>query len=166
MKKVILLSSVAVASGVLFANIFNSMVIAAATDSDIPNSVLAAKEFFRTVNPGNFFKIFSPASQFLTLLSLILYWRKAKNVRLFLGIALICYISGDILAVTYFHPKTDIMMSQPTPDTGTLKRLSSEWSNMNWVRSLILLIGVVCSFVAVDRFYAFKSTSKPPVEKI
>ena len=56
MRKVILLTSVAVACGVLFANIFNSIVIAAATDSDIPNSVLAAKTFFNSVNPGDFLK--------------------------------------------------------------------------------------------------------------
>jgi len=159
MKKVILLSSVAVASGVLFANIFNSMVIAVATDSDIPNSVIAAKAFFKTANPGNFFKIFSPATQFLTLLSLILYWKTTKYIRLFLVLALVCYVSGDIFAFTYFHPRTDIMMSQPIPDTGTLKKLSSEWSRMNWVRSFVLFIGVVCSFAAVDKFYSFKSNS-------
>lgn len=160
MKKVILLSSVAVASGVLFANIFNSMVIAVATDSDIPNSVLAAKAFFKTANPGNFFQIFSPASQFLTLLSLIFYWKSTKHMRLFLGIALICYIAGDIFAFTYFHPRTDMMMAHPTPDTETLRRLSSEWSRMNWVRSFVLLIGVVSSFGAVDKFYSLKRQSK------
>ena len=158
MKKVILLTSVALASGVLFANIFNSMVIASATDSDIPNSVLAAKVFFKTVNPGNFFKIFSPANQILTLLSLILCWKRSKYIRVFLGIALLCYVSGDIFAFTYFHPRTDIMMSQPTPDTQTLHRLSSEWSSMNWVRSLVLLIGVICSFVAIDKFYSKESS--------
>jgi len=163
MKKVILLSSVAVACGVLFANIFNSMVIAVATGSDIPNSVLAAKVFFKISDPGDFFKVFSPASQILTLLSLILHWNSSKKSRRFLAIALICYISGDIFAFIYFHPRTDIMMSQPTPDTETLKRLSSEWSNMNWVRSFVLLIGVVSSFVAIDRFYSSKSTSIDPV---
>jgi hypothetical protein len=159
MRKVILLTSVAVACGVLFANIFNSIVIAAATDSDIPNSVLAARRFFNSVNPGDFFKIFSPASQILTLISLILCWKKTSNIRLFLGIALICYVSGDIFAFTYFHPRTDIMMSYPTPDTETLQRLSSEWSRMNWVRSFVLFVGVVSSFLAIDRFYSLKATS-------
>jgi hypothetical protein len=51
------------------------------------------------------------------------------------------------------------MMSQPIPDTETLKRLSSEWSRMNWVRSFVLLIGVVFLFVAVDKFYSSKSNS-------
>ena len=159
MKKIILLTSAALASGVLFANIFNSLIIAAATDHDIPNSIVAAREFFKTVNPGEFFKIFSPASQCLTLLSLILYWKGPKNIRFFLGIALICYVSGDIFAFTYFHPRTDIMMSQPTPDTQTLKKLSSEWSGMNWIRSLVLLIGVFFSFAAIDKSYLLKHTA-------
>ncbi|WP_316738934.1 DUF1772 domain-containing protein [Pedobacter aquatilis] len=160
MKKVILLSSVALACGVLFANIFNSLVIANATASDIPSSVLAAKVFFKTINPGNFFAIFSPATQVLTLLSLILCWKKSKYIRVYLGIALICYVLGDVFAFTYFHPRTDLMMSEPTPDAETLKILSSEWSNMNWVRSLVLFIGIVCSFAAVDKFYLLKTQSE------
>ena len=62
MKKIILFSSVALACGVLFGNIFNSMVIFEVAQSDIPNSIVAAREYFKTVNPGDFFKIFSPAT--------------------------------------------------------------------------------------------------------
>jgi len=153
MKKIILFTSVAVASGVLFANIYTSMVIAVATDSDIPNSVIAGGEFFKVTNPGDFFKIFSPASQVLTLISLVLFWKNSKKTRLFLGLALLCFISGDIMAFIYFHPRTDLMFSNPMPDVETLKRLSSEWSNMNWVRSLILFTGLVFSFLAVDKIY-------------
>ena len=157
MKKIILLMSVAVSSGVLFSNVFNSIVIGAATDSNIPNSVIAGKEYFKFINPGDFFKIFSPASQFLTLLSLIIFWKSCKKVRLLLGIALLCHITSDILAFTYFHPRTDMMNSDPIPDSETLKRLSSEWNVMNWVRSCILLIGVVLSFLAVDKIYTSKN---------
>ena len=157
MKKIVLLMSVAVSSGVLFSNVFNSIVIGAATDSNIPNSVIAGKEYFKFINPGDFFKIFSPASQFLTLLSLIIFWKSFKKVRLLLGIALLCHITSDILAFTYFHPRTDMMNSDPIPDSETLKRLSSEWNVMNWVRSCILLIGVVLSFLAVDKIYTSKN---------
>ena len=160
MKKVILLISVALACGVLFANIFNSMVIANATASNLPDSVLAAKVFFKTINPGNFFGIFSPATQAVTLLSLILCWKKSKYIRFYLGIALICYVLGDVFAFTYFHPRTDLMMSEPTPDTDTLRILSSEWSNMNWVRSFVLFIGVLFSFLSVDKFYSSKEGSE------
>ncbi len=160
MKKVILFTSVALASGVLFANIYNSMVNAVATDSDIPNSIMAAREYFKVVNPGDFFKIFSPATQIFTLFSLILFWKTAKSLRIFLGIALLCYISEDIFAFTYFHPRNDIMyLSQPIPDTETLKKISSEWMSMNWVRSFILFIGLIFSFLAVDKAYSLNRDS-------
>lgn len=157
MKKAILFTSVALASGILFANVFNSMVISDAAKSNIPNSIVAAREYFKTVNPGDFFKIFSPLTQVFTLLALILFWKTGKSVQLFLGIAFLCYISGDIFAFTYFHPRSDIIyLSQPIPDTETLTILSSEWSSMNWVRSLVLLVGVVFSFLAVDKVYSLK----------
>jgi len=160
MKKVILFSSVALASGVLFTNIFNSMVISEAVKSDIPNSIIAAREYFKTVNPGDFFKLFSPATQVFTLLALILFWKSGKMVRLFLGIALLCYISGDIFAFTYFHPRNDLMyLSEPILDTEALKTISSEWSSMNWVRSFVLFVGVVFSFLAIDKVYSLKQNS-------
>jgi len=160
MKKVILFTSVAFACGILFANVFNSMVISDAAKSDIPNSIIAAREYFKTVNPGDFFKIFSPATQVLTLLSLILFWKTAKSVRVFLGIALLCYISGDIFAFTYFHPRNDLMyLSEPILDKETLIKIASEWSSMNWVRSFILFVGVVFSFLSIDKIYALKRNS-------
>lgn len=161
MKKAILFTSVALASGILFANVFNSMVISDAAKSDIPNSIVAAREYFKTVNPGDFFKIFSPLTQVFTLLALILFWKTGKSVQLFLGIAFLCYISGDIFAFTYFHPRSDIIyLSQPIPDTETLTRLSEEWSSMNWVRSFVLFVGVVFSFLAVDKVYSLKRNSE------
>lgn len=157
MKKLILFTSVALAGGVFFTNVFNSMVISEAVKSDIPNSVVAARAYFKTVNPGDFFKIFSPAAQIFAVLSLILFWKTAKSVKVFLGIALLCSVAGDILAFTYFHPRNDLMyLSEPILDSETLKKISSEWSSMNWVRSFILLVGVVCSFLAVDKIYKLR----------
>lgn len=157
MKKVILLTSIAVTSGVLFANIFNSMVIAVASESNIPDSITAGREYFSIVNPGDFFKIFSPLSQLLTLVLLVLFWKNPKGLRIFFGISLLCAISADVMAFTYFHPRTDVMFSTPTPDVETLKRLSNEWSTMNWLRSAVLLLGLVFSFLALDKIYTSES---------
>ena len=157
MKKIIILASASVASGILFANIYNSMVNAAAVESNIPNSIVAAREYFSTVNPGDFFKVFSPLSQLLALLSLVLFWKRSPAIRLLLAIAFLCYFAADVMAFTYFHPRNDIMyLSETLPDTETLKRIAAEWSSMNWVRSFVLLIGVVCSFLAVDKIYTRK----------
>src|SRR5688572_7415974 len=117
MRKIVLLASVAFASGILFVNIYNSLVNAVAVESNIPDSIVATREYFKTVNPGDFFKIFAPITQILALLSLILFWKKVPSARLLLGIAFICYISADILTFVYFHPRNDIMfLSEPIPN--------------------------------------------------
>lgn len=156
MKKIILFTSATFASGILFVNIYSSLVNAAAFEANIPDSIIAAREFFNTVNPGNFFKIFSPLTQLLALLALILFW-KIPAARVTLALALFCYVSADIFTFAYFHPRNDIMfLSEKLPDTETLRRTAAEWSAMNWVRSFVVLVGVVCSFLSVHRVYGVK----------
>lgn len=153
MKKVVLFTSIAFASGILFVNIFNSLVNAVAYESNIPDSIVATRVFFKTVNPGDFFKIFSPLTQILALLSLVVFWRN-QAARTFLALALLCYFAADVFTFLYFHPRNDIMfLSDPMPDTQTLKKLAHEWSSMNWLRSLIVFAGLVCSFLALDKLY-------------
>lgn len=160
MKKLVLYASVAFSSGLFFTNIYNSIVNAANWESNIPNSITATKDFFVVANPGTFFQLIDPTNLILIMLALILFWKKSTSIRLYLGIALLCYISSMILTFTYFYPRNEIMfLSEQLPDTETLKKVASEWGRMNWVRSLIWLAGLICSFLALDK--ATSSTQKP-----
>jgi len=157
MKKVILFASVSFASGILFVNIYNSIVNATAFESNIPDSIISARELFKTINPGDYFKIFAPLTHLLSLLSLILFWKRSKQIRLFLAIAFLCYLVADIFSFIYFHPRNDIMfLSKEVPNNETLKQVASEWSSMNWLRSMIVFLGVISSFLAVHKIYTFQ----------
>lgn len=151
MKKIVLYASAAFSSGLFFANIYNSVVNAANWESDIPQSITATKEFFVVANPGTFFKIVDPANLILIVFALILFWKQSTSIRWHLGIALLCYISSMILTFSYFYPRNEIMfLSAELPDTETLATVAAEWGRMNWVRSLIWLTGLVCSFLALE----------------
>jgi len=152
MKKIVLYASVAFSSGLFFTNIYNSIVNAANWESNIPQSITATKDFFVVANPGTFFKLIDPTNMLLIVLSLILFWKRSSSIRLFLGIALLCYVSSMILTFTYFYPRNEVMfLSEQLPGTETLKKAATEWRRMNWVRSLIWLAGLVCSFLALDK---------------
>jgi uncharacterized membrane protein len=160
MKKIVLYASVAFSSGLFFTNIYNSIVNAANWESNIPQSITATKDFFVVANPGTFFQIIDPTNLILIVLALILFWKKSTFIRLYLGIALLCYVSSMILTFNYFYPRNEIMfLSEQLPDTETLKKVASEWGRMNWVRSLIWFTGLVCSFLALDK--AISSPQKP-----
>lgn len=152
MKKLVLYASVAFSSGLFFTLIYNSIVNAANWESNVPNSITATRDFFVVANPGTFFKLVDPTNMLLTVLALILFWKKSTSIRLYLGIALLCYISSMILTFTYFHPRNEIMfLSEQLPDTETLKKVASEWGRMNWVRSFMSLAGLVFTFLALDK---------------
>ncbi len=152
MKRFFLYASVALGSGLLFTNIYNSIVNAANWESNIPQSITSTREFFVVANPGTFFGIIDPVNLIVILLALILFWNHSSSIRIYLGIAVLCYISAMVLTFTYFYPRNEIMfLSEQLPDTVTLKKAASEWGRMNWVRSLIWVAGLFCSFLALDK---------------
>jgi hypothetical protein len=157
MKNIILFASIVIASGLLITNIYNSLVDAKSWGADIPQSINTARQYFKSVNPGSFFRIFSPVNQVLGLLALILFWKSSPAIRMNLGIALVMYILADVLTFSYFYPRNDIMFkTAQLTDTDTLRKAWTEWCSMNWVRSLIALVGLVFSFLSLHKIYHLK----------
>ncbi|MGG9962475.1 DUF1772 domain-containing protein [Ferruginibacter sp. SUN106] len=155
MKTIILFLSISIASGVLLVNVYTSLIDARSWGSDVPNSIATAREYFKVVNPGNFFRIFSPINQVLGLLALIVFWKYAPSVRLYLGAALVMYLVAEALTFGFFYPRNDIMFrTAQLTDIELLKRTISEWQMMNWVRSLVLLIGIFFSFLSLHKIYS------------
>ena len=154
MKTTILFISIGVAAGLLMANVYNSMIDARSWGSDLPNSIGVARHYFKSVNPGDFYRIFSPLNQLLGLVALIAFWKVSPTVRLYLGIALLLYVLADVLTFAYFYPRNDIMFKTAAlTDIGTLKMALTEWQIMNWVRSMVLLVGLCFSFASLHKIY-------------
>lgn len=153
MRKIVLYACVAFSSGLFFTLVYNSIVNAANWESNIPQSITATRDFFVVANPGTFFQMVDPTNMLLNVLALILFW-KSPSIRLFLGIALLCYVTSMGLTFTYFYPRNDVMfLSEQLPDAETLKKAASEWGRMGWVRCGLTLAGVVCTFIALDRVW-------------
>ncbi len=159
MKRIVLYACVAFSSGLFFTLVYNSIVNAANWESNIPLSITATRDFFVVANPGTFFKLIDPTNTLLAVLALILFWKNSTSIRLYLGIAILCYISSMILTFTYFYPRNEIMfLSEQLPDIETLKKAAFEWGRMGWVRSALSLVGLICTFLALDK--ATSSTQK------
>ena len=157
MKLLLLFASTALASGLLFANIYTSLVDAKSWGANIPQSIETARDYFKTVNPGIFFRMISPPNQVVALLVLILFWKVSATVRIYLGMALALYVCVDVFTFAYFYPRNKIMFeTTPLPDSDTLKNALTGWRTMNWVRSLILFSGLVFSFLALHKIYTAK----------
>jgi len=151
MQKLILIIAAIFASGLLFVNVYTSVIDARNWGHDIPNSLMAARNYMSVANPGTFFRVVSPMGQVIALIALIICWRAGTRVRIYCAIALVLAVSGDLFTFAYFFPRNDIMFVQPLTDNELLKRTWSEWTFMNWPRSGILVVQVIIDYLALLR---------------
>lgn len=152
-KKFFLTLSIVIASGLLLTNVYTSIVDATSWGSSFPDSIETARKYFAVVNPGTFFRIFSPLNQLIALVALIAFWKSVPSSRKFLGAALAVYVITDVFTFGFFYPRNDIMFVNPITDMETVKQAWSQWNSMNWVRSAVLAAGIVCSFLGLNRVY-------------
>ncbi|HTE29652.1 MAG TPA: hypothetical protein VK666_04710 [Chryseolinea sp.] len=138
---------VAIVAGLLFVNLYNSLVDAPNWGADMPNSLLAARHYFTVANPGHFFRIFSPINQVLALIAVIVCW-KFGNVRYLAIGSLVLAVAADLLTFAYFYPRNEIIFTAPIETSMDTIRLAWEqWSAMNWVRSAMCAVNVVLALI-------------------
>ena len=71
------------------------------------------------------------------------------------GVAFALYVLGDVLTFAYFYPRNDIMFKDAKlTDVVLLKKVWSEWTFMNWVRSFMILVGLFLSCLSLHKIYS------------
>jgi hypothetical protein len=96
---------------------------------------------------SNFFRLFSPINQLLGILVLILFWKSVPSIRMFTGAALVMYLVAEAMTFGYFYPRNAVLFSTASlTDIDLLKKTWSQWNSMNWVRSGVLLTGIIFLF--------------------
>ncbi|HVS97133.1 MAG TPA: DUF1772 domain-containing protein [Puia sp.] len=154
MKTYLLYVSIAIAAGLVFVNFYNSLVDVRSWGSDIPASIMTTRSYFKTVNPAVYFRIFSPMNQVIALICLIFFWKSNPDIRVTLGAALLLYILADVFTFAYFYPRNTILFLSGNQDIPTLERVWREWSRMNWLRTGIVLAGLILSMISLHRSYS------------
>jgi len=56
LKQIFLYACIVLTGGVLFTNLYNSLVDATSWGADIPNSIKAVREYYKSVSPGSCYK--------------------------------------------------------------------------------------------------------------
>ena len=148
-QKLILMLAATFAAGLLFVNVYTSVVDAPNWGREIPASINAAREYFRPANPGTFFRIVSPVNQMLTLLALIVCWRLGKRARVYCALALLTAICLDVFTFAYFYPRNQILFVDPIDSADALRAAWSQWTTMNWFRSGVAVLNIIFDFAAL-----------------
>lgn len=161
MKKAILFLSIILASGLVMVTVYNTIVDAKSWGSDIPASIQAAREYYKHVDPRRFYAIIGPPNLLLSLLTIILFWKDGVSLRMYFGASFLLYAAIVILTFTYFIPRDLILFTWPVQDhIEEIRTAASQWLQMNWIRTLLGLAGVLCSCKGLDVYYRSQALSK------
>lgn len=152
MKIVFLYTSIALTSGILFINIYNSLVDARAWGSNIPESLRVARGYTANYSPATFFKVFGPIQLVLAGVNMVLFW-SLPAVRWYLLAALLILLLTDLLTVKYFFSRNDIMFRSGFENIDALKKAYSEWTFMNWIRSAMVFAALVLTTISLHTVY-------------
>ena len=154
MKKLILFLSIICASGLTLVSIYNTVVDAQSWTSDIPASIQTARDYFQHVDPRRFYAVAGPVNEILILLTIILFWKKGLSLRVYFAISLLMYTAIVVLTLAYFVPRDLILFRWSIPEhLDEIRTAAVEWSRMNWLRSLLGLVGVLFPFKGLDAYY-------------
>src|SRR4029434_7198050 len=161
MKKAILFLSIILASGLVMVTVYNTIVDAKSWGSDIPASIQAAREYYKHVDPRRFYAIIGPPNLLLSLLTIILFWKDGVSLRMYFGASFLLYAAIVILTFTYFIPRDLILFTWPVQDhIEEIRTAASQWLQMNWIRTLLGLAGVLCSCKGLDVYYRSQALSQ------
>ena len=120
-----------------------------------PNSA----RYFQHVDPRRFFTVAEPVNLILIVLTLILFWKDSVKIRVYFATSLALYAAIVILTLGYFVPRDLILFTSSIPDhIEEIKMAVAQWSHMNWLRSLLGLVGVLFSFIGLDTYYKSRTT--------
>ena len=149
-RRLVLMLAITFSAGLLFANMYSSIVDARSLRSDIPSSITAMRAFWRTVGPHQFFGRLSPIAILIHLIAVVLCWKAGPEVRRYCVAALVALALVAPFTFLYFYPRNEILLHAPLTDVETLTRAASEWSVMNWLRSALYGACLVGDFLALD----------------
>jgi hypothetical protein len=75
-----------------------------------------------------------------------------------LSAALFCLVVNAVLTVSYFFPRNEVLfVADLSSALVSIREACGQWSQMNWLRSVLMLLALVFQFLALDRF-AFRRT--------
>ncbi|MBX7132105.1 MAG: hypothetical protein K1X67_05430 [Fimbriimonadaceae bacterium] len=146
-RQLLVVLSVTFAAGLLFTNVYNSLIDAPNWGKSLPASIETTRAYFSTRNPGDFYRTFSPVNQIVCLLAVIFCWNLGGRVRMWTLAALAVSVLGDMFTFAYFFPRNAIMFEAPIrANIDAIRQAHAEWSAMNWVRSACVALNLAAAF--------------------
>jgi len=110
--------------------------------------------FLSRATPANLFRVVSPATQAVLIVSAVLAWRTPPCGWMLAG-ALVALFAADTITFRFHYPRNALMFTKPLEeDPAALEAAAREWAPANLVRVLFVLSGWLLTLDAFGHLFA------------
>lgn len=107
------------------------------------------RDFYQRSDPKYFFAPLVVALPLVSLIGLVLIWSQGTSLRIISGLAFAIALGVSVWTVRYFVPINNYIWAGEY-DAATLKRYVTGWVRGEYVRIVMIGIGLICAIVAVQ----------------
>jgi hypothetical protein len=137
-------------SALMGASLYDAVVLAPNLRGG-PTGLEHGRLFMANATPANLFRILSPVTQCLLLVTLVANWASRQCRWLLLG-ALLALVLCDVITFTYHYPRLHVMFTAPlTVEPVRLLAAAQQWAAANLIRVALLLGTWLANLVALMR---------------
>ena len=134
--------------------VYESVIINPNYSVDIPQSINLLRSFMKVKTPANFFRVLSPFTMIILLVTVILYW-DIIPARWWFAASFLILILADTITFSFHYPRNKVLFTDPlSSDIDLLKRSASQWQTGNFARILLMVLAVVSLMLGI--FSLFK----------
>ena len=136
-------------AGHLFDIIANQPNWKSGTITDVSNY----RDFYVHSSPKYYFILIVLGSPVVCLLALISVWSNGNRIKIFVGASFLISLIVLLFTVIFFVPINEYIFSTSTYDGVKLKDMVSRWITMEYIRFLLIGLGLVTSILGLEEFY-------------
>lgn len=112
--------------------------------NDIPDSLLAFRNFYKVTHAGYFFQTLAPATILCLIVAVILLWNRPKTANKWILATLVSVVLAEVFTGIYFMPRNFILFIDPIDEISTeeLVNVANQWKTANYVRMVIIFFAM------------------------
>jgi len=110
--------------------------------AEVPESLVAYRQFFRVSDFGRFFKMFMPVSSVCVIAATVILWNSSKESNSWMLISVAGMFITAGFTNFFFVPMHRKLFEDAIDDSKSeeLKRMAGRWKNGNYVRIAIMFV--------------------------
>lgn len=129
--------------------VYESIVMAPNYRNNVPESLKSIRNFMKVTTPANYFRVLSPSTMLLLIITTIVCWEFLPTRWWFLG-AFAGQVITDTITYAFHYPRNKVLFIDTlSSDNDMLQKYANEWGLGNIIRIVLLVLTTTSAIIGL-----------------